>query len=240
MEHAVREDLEAYALGVLEPDERGRVASHVARCAECREIVDEHERSLAVFPAALAAAGPSALSPAVRDRVMRMASRRLIGSRIAATLAVAAALLVVVAVAWNVQLTQTLAQERELYRRLAGEQEIVFEVVDSPRTAKIFLRPPVSGSTAYGKVFVRPDLPFVVAMAGRLAAPPQGQTYHVWLTLDTGETLLAGTLGVNADGFGSLVYEADQSGVAIASARVTLQPMGATAPEGVPVVFGSR
>jgi hypothetical protein len=42
-------------------------------------------------------------------------------------LAVAVALL-----AWTAQLNQTLATERAVHAQLAGQQEIVFEVVDSP------------------------------------------------------------------------------------------------------------
>jgi len=126
-----------------------------------------------------------------------------------------------------------------VYRRLAGQQEIVFEVVDSPKATKLFLRSPVSGSTAYGKVFVRSDLPFVVAMAGNLQPPPAGQAYHLWLTLDSGETVLAGIL-TQQEGFGSLVYQADRSGPTVQSVRLTAQPAGASAPEGLPVLFWSR
>jgi hypothetical protein len=157
-----------------------------------------------------------------------------------AGIAVAAAAMVLIAIgAWNVQLTQTIAQEREIYRRLAGQQEIVFEVVDSPRSTRIRLQSPVTGSTAYGKVFVRSDLPFVVAMAGNLPPAPAGQAYHLWLTLDSGETVLAGTMSA-PDGFGSLVYQAGRNGPAFQSIRLTAQPSGATAPDGVPVIFWSR
>jgi hypothetical protein len=237
--HEIPEDLEAYALGVLDAPERRRVAAHLGRCSVCRGTVAAHEETLAALPAALAATSTAVPDPAVLRRVLAVATRPPLWPRVAG-IAVAAAAMVLIAVgAWNVNLNQTIAQEREIYRRLAGQQEIVFEVVDSPKAAKLFLRPPVTGSTAYGKVFVRSDLPFVVAMAGNLPPAPAGQAYHLWLTLESGEIVFAGILSVQ-DGFGSLVYQADRNGPAFQSVRLTAQAAGATAPDGVPVIFWSR
>jgi hypothetical protein len=238
-EHETREDLEAYALGALDDLERRRTALHLAGCAACRATVAEYEALLSRLPAALAAASPSQPDAAVLRRVLAVATRPPLWPRVAA-LALAAAALVLIAVgAWNVSLTQTIAHERDVYRRLAGQQEIVFEVVDSPKATKLVLRSPVSGSTAYGKVFVRSDLPFVVAMGGNLPPPPAGQAYHLWLTLDSGETVLAGILTAD-EGFGSVVYQAGRNGPTFQSVRVTAQASGASAPEGVPIVFWSR
>jgi hypothetical protein len=150
--------------------------------------------------------------------------------------AVVASTLAVVLFVWTTMLSATLANERALYSQLAGQQEIVFEVVDSPEATRVVLRPPVSGSTAYGKVFTRPDLPFVVAMAGRLPAPPSGQQYHLWLERDE-KMILAGTMSINGQGFGALVYVDDRNGPVFGSARITLQPAGATEPAGVPALI---
>jgi hypothetical protein len=237
--HEIPEDLEAYALGVLDAPERRRVAGHLSRCPACRAAVAEHEATLAMLPAALAATSTAVPDPAVLRRVLAVATRPSLWPRLAGVAVAAAAMVVIAVGAWNYQLDQTIAQEREIYRRLAGQQEIVFEVVDSPKAAKLFLRSPVTGSTAYGKVFVRSDLPFVVAMAGNLPPAPAGQAYHVWLTLESGDTVLAGILNVQ-DGFGSLVYQADRNAPAFQSVRLTAQALGATAPDGVPVIFWSR
>ena len=237
--HEIPEDLEAYALGVLDAQERRRVAAHLTRCAACRATVASHEETLAALPAALAATATAVPDPAVLRRVLAVATRPPPWPRLAGIAVAAAAMILIAVGAWNYQLTQTIAQERDIYRRLAGQQEIVFEVVDSPKAAKLFLRSPVSGSTAYGKVFVRSDLPFVVAMAGNVPPAPAGQAYYLWLTLESGDTVLAGILAVQ-DGFGSLVYQADRNGPAFQSIRLTAQPSGATAPDGVPVIFWSR
>jgi hypothetical protein len=238
-EHEFREDLEAFAMGALDDAERRRVERHLAGCPVCRSDADAYGQALAVLPAALAAASTTAPDPQVLRRVLAVATRQPLWPRIAGAAVAAAALVLVAVGAWNYQLTQTLGQEREIYRRLAGQQEIVFEVVDSPRSTKTNLRPPVTGSTAYGKVYVRGDLPFVVAMAGNLPPSPPGQTYQLWLTLDSGETILAGTIAPQ-DGFGSVVYQADRNGPSFQSIRLTLQSPGANAPEGVPVIFWNR
>jgi hypothetical protein len=133
--------------------------------------------------------------------------------------------------------THRCAQERALYATLAGQQEIVFEVIDSPETNRIVLRSPVSGATSYGKVFTRPDLPYLVAMAGRLPAAPNGEAYHLWLTFASGETELGGTLMPNRDGFAALVYEADRNGPRLRAVRLVLQEVGAEVPEGVPALL---
>jgi anti-sigma-K factor RskA len=238
----IRDRLEAYALGALEPTEREEIDRHLTGCEACRHEADTFTRVADALPAALAAASPTpGPDQDVRERLLRSLRRRPQAWQRAAVVAVAAGTLALVAsLAWSLQVSQTLAQEREIYQRLAGQQEIVFEVIDSPDTRRIILRPPVSGSTSYGKVFSRPDLPFVVAMAGRLPAPPPAESYHLWLTLEGGETVLAGILVPNRDGFGALVYEADRNDPQLESVRVTLEPPGTRAPSGVSALLWSR
>jgi anti-sigma factor RsiW len=146
--------------------------------------------------------------------------------------AAAAAIVVALALAWGVQLSQALDEERALRERIAAhftqQQEIVLEVVDADDATRLILRSPDPDSRAYGKLFTRPDLPHVVAMAARLPIPPHGQTYHLWLT-SQGHTFLAGILPVNDQGFGLLTFDADQDGPVYEAARLTLQTAGAEA-----------
>src|SRR6266545_4106600 len=152
--------------------------------------------------------------------------------------ALAAVLVVVLLLGWSVQLSAALARERALraeYAQLVSEQqELVIDILDSPKTTKAVLRPTQPGSKAYGKLFTRPDLPHVLVMAARLPAPPAGQTYYVWLT-QAGQPQLVGELGLN-QGFGALVFDADRTGPVYAAAQVTLQPKGSTSPGGTTVL----
>jgi anti-sigma factor RsiW len=153
----------------------------------------------------------------------------------------AAALLVVLALSllWGVRLSEALDQERAMRASVAAhfsrQQEIVLEVVDAAEATRVILRSPDPDSRAYGKLFTRPDLPHVVAMAARLPMPPEGQTYHLWLTSE-GRTFLAGVLPVNDQGFGLLTFDADHDGPSYEAARLTLQAAGADAPGGETVL----
>lgn len=258
-----RELLEAYALDVLTAAERREVERHLATCAECSGLTQQQSEAAALLPRALGAASGLVPPPALKERVMQAAAspapaatpsslrgnghgalpggrrrswRSLARPRTIA--AIAALLLLVLSIAWSVRLSVALARERNLRAELAslvGQQELVLDVVDSPKTAKAFLRATGKGSPSYGKLYTRPDLPNVVAMAGKLAPPPSGEAYHLWLTAG-GVTRLAGVLDVNAQGFGLLVLDAEHTGPAYQAALVTLQASGGDAPGGVRVL----
>jgi hypothetical protein len=147
---------------------------------------------------------------------------------------VAAAAVLALSIAWSLQLGVALARERALRQELAlelaslvGQQEIVLEIVDSRDAVKRALRPPAGApaayARAYGKLFTHPELPHVVAMVGRTPPPGAGQAYHLWVS-QHGQVQLAGTLNVNADGFGQLVFDADRKGPLYDAVWVTLQP----------------
>lgn len=153
---------------------------------------------------------------------------------------VGAALLLLLTLAWSVRLNVALARERALraeFAALAAQQhELVLEIVDSSKTTRRLLLPPAKDSRAYGKVYTRPDFPYVVAMAARLPAPPPGQAYHLWL-LQGDQAQLAGLLKISADGFGLLIYEAANNEHNYTATQVTLQPEGATMPVDPPVIL---
>lgn len=152
---------------------------------------------------------------------------------------VAAALILLLLLAWSVQLNVALARERALraeFAELAAQQhELVLEIVDSSKTTRRVLLPPNQASRAYGKVYTRPDFPYVVAMAARLPAPPVGQAYHLWL-FQGEQAQLAGVLKVSADGFGLLIYAAANNEHNYSATQVTLQPEGSLAPVAPPVL----
>lgn len=67
---AVREQLEEYALGMLDPETRQAIAQHLGGCAGCRRMLDEYAGVVATLPAALAAASPHALPDALKTRLL--------------------------------------------------------------------------------------------------------------------------------------------------------------------------
>jgi hypothetical protein len=180
----------------------------------------------------------SARSTATRWSVLRGRAGRW-----RAVAAAAAIVLLALSVAWGVRLSEALDQERALRERVAAhftqQQENVLEVVDADEATRAIQRSPDPDSRAYGKLFTRPDLPHVVAMAARLPPPAAGQTYHLWLTSE-GRTFLAGVLPVNDQGFGLLTFDADHPGPVFEAARLTLQAAGAEAPGGETVLAWSE
>jgi anti-sigma-K factor RskA len=194
--------------------------------------------SMAPQPAASDAANVDVATP--RPRILPV---RPAWWRPRTLVAVAAILVLALSLAWSVRLSEALDRERALRERVAGhfsqQQEIVLEVVDSDEATRVILRPPDADSQAYGKLFTRPDLPHVVAMAARLPVPPEGQTYHLWLTSGD-RTFLAGVLPVNDQGFGLLVFDANHDGPTYDAALLTLQPPGDSAPAGETVLAWSR
>ena len=84
--------------------------------------------------------------------------------------------------------------------------------------------------------FTRSDLAHVVAMVARLPQPAPGQAYHLWLSRQ-GQLELAGTLSVNDQGFGLLVFDADDNGPVYEAVQLTLQPIGSLTPAGEPILL---
>jgi len=234
----IHDSLEAYALDALDDDERAVVATHLAGCEECRATLLRYEGVVATLPAALALASPVPPSDVAKQRISRAVRGRNRWQRVSSGVAVTAVVLLAAAVVWGWRSDRALANERERRERLVAQQEIFFEVVDSPTAERLVLKATSDRSTAYGKVFTTPDLPFVVVMAGRLPDLDDGRGYHAWVTGEDGTTELAGVLTPNPAGFASLVYSVDTAGPEVVEAYVTAQPDGATSPSGEPIIAG--
>jgi Putative zinc-finger len=242
----IQELLEAYVLGTLDPTERTQVELHLQTCADCQRLVSEYAEVASRLPQALATASQLSMPPEIKSRVFEIIAaerastptRQILVRWRPRLVTWGLAILLAFSLAWGFRLNVALAQERALrseFADLVDQQEIVLEVIDSSKTTKAFLRATADDSRSYGKLFTRSDFPDVVAMAGRLPVPPEGESYHLWVT-QNGQTLLAGIMKVNEQGFGLLVFTADQPGPVYESAQLILQPIGSTSPAGTPVI----
>ena|SRR5438093_1616613 len=217
---------------------------------EMNELEDFSDLT-AALPAALADVSPHRLPVNLRARVLRAAEvhagragRRLDPLTLLRALAAAVITVVVVGlVIWNVQLQQALAQDRTLLQQLrdtAGQQPLVFDIVDSSQSQKAMLR--ASGprrpgeDPPYGKLYTNPTFSQIVAMAGRLPQQPAGSEYVLYLTPFAGATTRIGPLLVDATGFAYVISDTGVRGPAYSSARVYLQPPGAAPGDGVLVL----
>src|SRR5687767_10876998 len=242
----IQELLEPYVLDILDAKERARVEQHLQSCEDCQRLVYEYAEVINKLPEALATATKFPLPPGIKIRLLQTLAAEPSSARSRATpfgwrprlVTLSLAILLAFSLAWGFQLNAALAQERALrseFANLVDQQEIVLEVIDSNKTTKAFLRATADDSSSYGKLFTRSDFPDVVAMAGRLPVPPEGESYHLWVT-QNGQTHLAGIMKVNEKGFGLLVFTTDQPGPVYEAAQLILQPIGSTSPKGTPII----
>src|SRR5258708_59106 len=200
----VHELLEAYSLGLLDADQQAAIDAHLPTCpADCRELARNYADLLADLPLALSvttsAKPPEAIKARLLEAIQKPSTPKAIPAPTKAAqpgirqmlvrrrvMPILAAMLVLaLLIGLGTGLSVALARESALQAQIAdltGQQQLVLDVVDSSKVSKILLRPSIgSTSTAYGKVYTRPDLADVVVMAARLPPPTAGQAYHVWL-----------------------------------------------------------
>src|SRR6266540_28362 len=154
--------------------------------------LDEFPDVTETLPAALAAGSPHRLPADLRTRVLRAAEvrsgrtsrRHELGSALRGLGAAALVIVLVGLAIWNVQLQQALAQDRTLLQQLrdsAGQQPLVFDIVDSSQSQKVMLR--ASGprrpgeEPPYGKLYTNPSFSQIVVMNGRLPEPSSESEY---------------------------------------------------------------
>jgi anti-sigma factor RsiW len=170
----VGDNIEAYALGVLDDTERAAVDAHIAGCDECLQLVGRAEETVASLTAALPrlrppaglgarlthSAGISASEGPVRPSLLRL--------RAFAPLATAAAL--------ALALGGTLVQNQHMRGELTQEDAALTHVVHAH-----FLHvtmTPGSGETVSAKVIFARDGSWIYVLADR---PPEG--VHVVATV---------------------------------------------------------
>jgi predicted anti-sigma-YlaC factor YlaD len=149
----VRELLETRAVEALDARQARAVDEHLASCVDCERLYDTYRQIAASMPEAVVDAAPYRAPESLRERVLsatrgerrdphfKRAISVVFRPQVAA--AVLSVIFLGISVAWGLHQTAALARERSLRSELSGaigQQELIFEVVDSPRTVKAFLR----------------------------------------------------------------------------------------------------
>ena len=194
--------------------------------------------------AALAAASPHSPPPELRGRVLARATRRRPLATIWRYAAVAAlAALCAGLIGWNLAANQRAAAARrdspDLVR-LEATNEVVFDVISCKDGHLAVLKATQPGSMSYGKLYSCTASDDVVFMSGKLAPPPAGREYELWLT-EGGQTRLQGRLNVwpslagSGYYFGSITFKGGRKDPSYQFAQLTLQAAGSLTPEN-PVV----
>jgi anti-sigma factor RsiW len=164
-EETVHEDLEAYVLGALDPEDEQRFVAHMEACAACRDGIASYVpvtnalRTIAIpAPPPLRMAAPAPIP-----------LRRRAGPFVAVYAAAAAVLLA---------LGAGLHAYLQPYNQPIGDRDLLAVagmMADGPRQA-VF-----SGDGVRGRVIIgRRNLRAAVVLRG-LPEPPAGSTYHIWV-----------------------------------------------------------
>ena len=234
--HQVRDLLPAYALGILDEQEKLEVTAHVKTCASCQaELASFRE-----VTGRMAASLPEAEPPAgLEERILhivrsspqaarRAAPRRESAPRRGAVpwqalTGIAAALVVVLAAGNLLQWTGIIPP--------AGRGA-------SPRLITATLLGVGAASSAYGTIVLDPrDNEGVLAVTGLPGLDAHHQ-YQLWLIRD-GERRSAGVFSPDAEGYGSMLISVPSDFRDFKSLGVSVEPWGGNpAPTGARVLTG--
>ncbi|HEV2129015.1 MAG TPA: anti-sigma factor [Thermomicrobiales bacterium] len=226
----------AYALGVLDPEERQEFEAHLAGCPTCRAALSRHEE---VVGAVGSSVTPVAPRPGLRDALLAEirapappaalpAPRRLrvlaIGSGIAASIAL-------VSVAVLSLLLARALDERDEARHSAQE---IAEYISDGGTLSALLpaaeAPPVA-APGHGSLVVAPDQSQAMLVVHDLTPSGDDRRYIAWAERD-GERVELGVLPVNDEGVGWLLLSGREPMSAYETVGITRY--SEQAPEGEP------
>ena len=244
-EHLQSGEIDLFALGALEGEDRRAVESHLKDCPVCRKSLEGARARLAlVLMTAPAIPAPGTARHRLLERVERKAARQGRRAWLAPVLAAACVLLAVglgIALRGNGRLRRQVAHLRADLRQSrdsALRAEAVVDLLTSPRTLRVQL---VSGHTApqpQGRIFFN-DRRGVLFYAANLPAVPSTKTYQLWLVPQTGKPVSLGIMQPDRNGNAELISSAKLEGSIPAAFAVTLEPArGVPQPTGPKILVG--
>lgn len=215
------DNVAAYALGILPPDEAAAVARHLKTCAECSEEYRQLRPAVtAVAYSAEAcsdmASGAAVVSPLLKARIMRQvradAPARL-GQRVwPAYLAAAACLaLAIMTGVQNLSLNDRLNRERA---QAAQQAQMIADIMAPDAKRMPF---------EHGEVLMHGQRLYI-AMHD-MPMPPQGKVYQAW-TLAKGAKRVAPSMTFMPGNNGTTVVRLPDAATALAAVAVSIEPEG--------------
>jgi anti-sigma-K factor RskA len=246
------EDIDLFALGTMEGEERRALEAHLESCPECARKVEEARGRVAMLTLA---APPESVPSRTRARLLRRVRgeeekpvggpTRPLWGWLAPVLTMASLVLA----AWsgiitreNRDLRHKLSILEEDARRLQTEavrERTVRDLLTAPDTLQVALASGTARPVPGGKAFYHPQKGLLFYAANLPALPPN-QTYQLWLVPKQGNPISAGLFHVDAHGNGQVVLPDLPRGVAAAAFAVTIEPgSGMPQPTGPKVLIGT-
>lgn len=230
--------LAAYALGILDADERALVEAHLAGCASCRAELARQEEVVGELGFAPDPVPPSAdlrnsLLSEIHQAPVTPAPRRL-RPRVV-FLAAAAAIALVSIVVLAAMLARTMDQRDDARH---GEREIAEYISNGGTLSALMPAPdaPADVTPGHGTLAVAPSQDQAMLVVHGLSPSVDGRRYMAWAERDGGRVRL-GELVVDADGVGWLVLNAPEPMSAYDTVGVTR--FSPDAPDGEPFLVAS-
>lgn len=232
-----RQDLAAYALGSLDPDDAAALERHLETCAECRAILDDYRQAAFVMPLALEITPPP---PGAGDRLLARAraagspaepqERQPVTGRFGTTewmlLAAASLVLALILGGWLAWL-QFDDEGDGAPGPTAGGRVVALDGSENAPKAS-------------GHLVVPPEGSWATLVATNLPAVDEGHAYQFWFVAPGGERVSGGVF--RPDQEGGAVFEVDMPENVWTYERigVTEEPAGGSpGPTGTNVLAGT-
>lgn len=190
-----RNNLAAYALGTLDPDDAHLLEGHLETCAECQAELADY---MAVSEGLLSALPPQAPPSVLKEQLAAHLPRReqAIQKRLSRPFAgisfgqIATAAVVLLLLASNlfsaIQVRSLQRQQAELAQRLEAGQSAI-AMLAYPGTEKLSISQGVAGS-----LLVNKDTNTAVLFTWNLGELPENETYQIWLIDEQGNRASGG------------------------------------------------
>jgi anti-sigma-K factor RskA len=259
-QHANPEDLDLYALGALDGQEKQSFETHLRACSACRDELAAARRRVSLLGLVVP---PLAPPPSVKTALMQKvhAERKTAniqnapiekqkirwGLRFSLSFA-AASVVLALATGWLVKLDfeqrqqiQQLQAQLGVTQNQLSQQDAAMQalgaVTGAPDSAQITLLQQPGGPPGQAHVFYNARMGLGV-YSGQIAPPPAGKSYQLWLVPSSGAPVDAGIVAANQQNGAAVVHLAP--GLTAKAFAVTTEPLGGSPqPTGPKVLVGA-
>lgn len=251
--HANPEDLDLYALGALDGEDKQTLEAHLRDCPHCRQqlAAARHRTALMGLAAPPAAPRPQVKS-ALMDRVRAekgtgaaqtappKTRKKRWGLRFSIGFGLATAVLAFATYEFAKQDLDRGRQLQQLQAQLsqdAAALQAMGQVTSAPDSTQITLLQQPNGPPGQAHVLYNARMGLGV-YSGQIAPAPSGKSYQLWLVPSSGSPVSAGLVDANQQNGAVVVRLAP--GLAAKAFAVTLEPLGGRPqPTGPMVLVGA-
>lgn len=246
LNHPSHEDLSAYAIDALDPNEIQPIQLHLRTCAACQQILANYQ---SIAEGMLFAVPPQAPPPQLRARLARqVAAGRLSRPQPNSTrwparpvfsfarLALGSAFLVLLFVILGLGLqVGALQHQQQALLKLIHDNQSSLALVSLPGIQTH----PVTGTQGNGNLVVSPDEKTAVLFLQNMPSLDENHTYQVWLIPSAGAPVSVGLFQTPADqAYVPFLIDSQQPLKTFAAVGVTIEPKnGSKEPTTKPILL---